>query len=111
MQLPGPGVWDPPRDHVTALAVLRRAVELGVTHIDTSDSYGPHVANDQPPGENAHGLLLGSASGVRTWMSPGISAKKAAFYMVFIRRTRALLSRSAQNRPPRRRIQATAAQG
>ncbi|MFI7029316.1 oxidoreductase [Microbispora rosea] len=46
MQLPGPGVWGPPRDHAAALAVLRRAVELGVTHIDTSDFYGPHVAND-----------------------------------------------------------------
>jgi pyridoxine 4-dehydrogenase len=46
MQLPGPGVWGPPQDHGTALAVLRRAVELGVTHIDTSDFYGPHVAND-----------------------------------------------------------------
>src|SRR3954468_11688676 len=46
MQLPGPGVWGPPPDHGTALAVLRRAVELGVTHIDTSDFYGPHVAND-----------------------------------------------------------------
>lgn len=46
MQLPGPGVWGPPRDHATALAVLRRAVESGVTHIDTSDFYGPHVAND-----------------------------------------------------------------
>lgn len=46
MQLPGPGIWGPPRDHDTALAVLRRAVALGVTHIDTSDFYGPHVAND-----------------------------------------------------------------
>ena len=46
MQLPGPGVWGPPRDHSAALAVLRRAVEAGVTHIDTSDFYGPHVAND-----------------------------------------------------------------
>ncbi|GAA3446799.1 oxidoreductase [Planomonospora venezuelensis] len=46
MQLPGPGVWGPPQDHGTALAVLRRAVELGVTHIDTSGFYGPHVAND-----------------------------------------------------------------
>jgi pyridoxine 4-dehydrogenase len=46
MQLPGPGVWGPPQDHGTALAVLRRAVELGLTHIDTSDFYGPHVAND-----------------------------------------------------------------
>jgi pyridoxine 4-dehydrogenase len=46
MQLPGPGVWGPPQDPGTALAVLRRAVNLGVTHIDTSDFYGPHVAND-----------------------------------------------------------------
>jgi hypothetical protein len=46
MQLPGPQVWGPPADPDTALAVLRRAVELGVTHIDTSDAYGPHVAND-----------------------------------------------------------------
>jgi pyridoxine 4-dehydrogenase len=46
MQLPGPGVWGPPADHATAVAVLRRAVDLGVTHIDTADFYGPHVAND-----------------------------------------------------------------
>ncbi|MEV6864980.1 oxidoreductase [Streptosporangium subroseum] len=46
MQLPGAGSWGPPQDHGAALAVLRRAVELGVTHIDTSDFYGPHVAND-----------------------------------------------------------------
>ncbi|MEV4176464.1 oxidoreductase [Nonomuraea sp. NPDC049709] len=46
MQLPGPQVWGPPADPDHALAVLRRAIELGVTHIDTSDAYGPHVAND-----------------------------------------------------------------
>ncbi|MFC4113096.1 oxidoreductase [Nonomuraea zeae] len=46
MQLPGPQVGGPPADRDAALAVLRRAVELGVTHIDTSDAYGPHVAND-----------------------------------------------------------------
>jgi len=39
MQLPGPGVWGPPRDRETALAVLRRAVELGVNHIDTAAFY------------------------------------------------------------------------
>ena len=44
MQLPGPGVWGPPRDHDEAIRVLRRAVELGVTFIDTADSYGPDVA-------------------------------------------------------------------
>jgi len=45
MQLPGPGVFGPPRDHDAAIAVLRRAVELGVDHIDTAQFYGPDVAN------------------------------------------------------------------
>jgi pyridoxine 4-dehydrogenase len=46
MQLPGPGVWGPPRDHDEAIAVLRRVVELGVQLIDTADSYGPNVAEE-----------------------------------------------------------------
>src|ERR1700724_1207809 len=46
MQLPGPHVLGPPRDRATALAVLRRAVELGVNHIDTAQFYGPDVANE-----------------------------------------------------------------
>jgi len=45
MQLAGPGVFGPPKDHDTALAVLREAIALGVNHIDTSDFYGPHVTN------------------------------------------------------------------
>jgi len=45
MQLAGPGVFGPPKDHDTALAVLRMAVASGVNHIDTSDFYGPHVTN------------------------------------------------------------------
>jgi pyridoxine 4-dehydrogenase len=45
MQLAGPGVFGPPKDHATALAVLREAVASGVDHIDTSDFYGPHVTN------------------------------------------------------------------
>jgi pyridoxine 4-dehydrogenase len=45
MQLAGPGVFGPPQDRDAAVAVLRAAVELGVTHIDTSDYYGPHVTN------------------------------------------------------------------
>jgi len=45
MQLAGPGVFGPPKDHAAALAVLREAVESGVDHIDTSDFYGPHVTN------------------------------------------------------------------
>jgi pyridoxine 4-dehydrogenase len=45
MQLAGPGVFGPPKDRDAAIAVLREAMELGITHIDTSDYYGPHVTN------------------------------------------------------------------
>jgi aryl-alcohol dehydrogenase-like predicted oxidoreductase len=45
MQLAGPGVFGPPKDRATAIAVLRAAIEAGVNHIDTSDFYGPHVTN------------------------------------------------------------------
>jgi pyridoxine 4-dehydrogenase len=45
MQLAGPGVWGPPKDVDSAVAVLREAVAAGVNHIDTSDYYGPHVTN------------------------------------------------------------------
>ena len=45
MQLAGPGVYGPPKDRDTAIAVLREAVASGVNHIDTSDFYGPHVTN------------------------------------------------------------------
>jgi pyridoxine 4-dehydrogenase len=45
MQLAGPGVFGPPKNHDAALAVLREAVAAGVNHIDTSDFYGPHVTN------------------------------------------------------------------
>jgi aryl-alcohol dehydrogenase-like predicted oxidoreductase len=45
MQLAGPGVFGPPKDRDTALAVLRAAIASGVNHIDTSDYYGPHVTN------------------------------------------------------------------
>ena len=46
MRITGEGIWGPPKDHDTALAVLRRAVELGVDFIDTADSYGPYVSED-----------------------------------------------------------------
>lgn len=46
MQLAGPGVFGPPRDPDAARAVLRRAIELGVNHIDTSQYYGPDVVNE-----------------------------------------------------------------
>ncbi|NPD67392.1 aldo/keto reductase family oxidoreductase [Lichenicola cladoniae] len=45
MQLAGPGVFGPPKDHDAAIAVLRAVVEAGIDHIDTSDFYGPHVTN------------------------------------------------------------------
>jgi pyridoxine 4-dehydrogenase len=45
MQLAGPGVMGPPADRDSALAVLREAVDLGITHIDTSNAYGPRVTN------------------------------------------------------------------
>jgi aryl-alcohol dehydrogenase-like predicted oxidoreductase len=46
MQLTGPGVWGEPADRAQAIAVLRRAVELGVNLIDTADSYGPYVSEE-----------------------------------------------------------------
>lgn len=60
MQLAGPWVMGPPADHDGALAVLREAVELGITHIDTSEAYGPHHTNQlirealQPYPETLH---------------------------------------------------------
>jgi len=46
MQLAGPGVFGPPKDHDAAIAVLRTAVDLGIRHIDTADFYGPRVTNE-----------------------------------------------------------------
>ena len=46
MQLAGPHVFGPPADHDAAIAVLRAVVDLGITHIDTSDYYGPYVTNE-----------------------------------------------------------------
>jgi pyridoxine 4-dehydrogenase len=44
MRITGPGIWGPPVDRTEAIATLRRAVELGITFIDTAESYGPHVS-------------------------------------------------------------------
>ena len=44
MRITGPGVWGPPRDKAEAIALLRRAIEKGVTFIDTADSYGPRIS-------------------------------------------------------------------
>src|SRR5215475_7923194 len=46
MRLTGDGIWGPPRDPESALAVLRRATQLGVNFIDTADSYGPYVSEE-----------------------------------------------------------------
>jgi aryl-alcohol dehydrogenase-like predicted oxidoreductase len=46
MRITGPGIWGPPADPAEAVRVLRRAVELGVTFIDTADSYGPYVSEE-----------------------------------------------------------------
>ena len=46
MRITGPGIWGPPADHDGAIAVLRRAVELGVDLIDTADSYGPTISEE-----------------------------------------------------------------
>jgi aryl-alcohol dehydrogenase-like predicted oxidoreductase len=70
MQLPGPGVFGPPRDRDAALGVLRRAIELGVDHIDTAQFYGPDVSNElihtalHPYPENL--VLVSKVGGART---------------------------------------------
>src|ERR1700746_1309441 len=46
MRITGDGIWGPPKDWGTAIAVLRRAVELGINFIDTADSYGPYVSEE-----------------------------------------------------------------
>src|SRR5256885_16794720 len=46
MRLTGPGIWGPPADRAEAVRVLQRAVELGVSFIDTADSYGPNVSEE-----------------------------------------------------------------
>jgi aryl-alcohol dehydrogenase-like predicted oxidoreductase len=66
MRLTGEGIWGPPKDRQAALAVLRRAVELGVNFIDTADSYGPNV-NEELIAEALHpypaGLVIATKGG------------------------------------------------
>src|ERR1700726_4927221 len=73
MQLTGAGVWGEPADHTEAIAVLRRAVELGINLIDTADSYGPKVA-ERLIAEAFHpypaGLLIATKAG---FLGPGPS--------------------------------------
>jgi aryl-alcohol dehydrogenase-like predicted oxidoreductase len=68
MQLPGHGVFGPPKDRATALAILRRAVDAGVNHIDTAQFYGPDIANDlirEALHPYPEGLVLVSKVGAR----------------------------------------------
>ena len=68
MQLAGPQVWGPPHDVDGALAVLRKAIDSGVNHIDTSDFYGPHVTNQlikQALHPYADGLVIVTKVGAR----------------------------------------------
>src|SRR3954467_8828946 len=71
MQLTGPGIWGEPRDHDEAIRVLRRAVELGVTFIDTADSYGPR-GSERMINEALHpypdGVVVATKAGL---MRPG----------------------------------------
>src|SRR5947209_2374714 len=71
MRLTGEGVWGPPKDQKAALAVLRRAVELGVQFIDTADSYGPNVNEEQIAealSPHPAGLVIATKGG---WNRPG----------------------------------------
>ena len=71
MRLTGEGIWGPPRDRAAAIAVLRRAVELGVNFIDTADSYGPNVSEEliaEALAPYPKGLLIATKGG---WNRPG----------------------------------------
>ncbi len=81
MQLAGPGVFGPPKDHDAAIAVLRAAVASGVNHIDTSDFYGPHVTNQlirealHPyPDELVIVTKIGARRGADASWNPALSA-------------------------------------
>ncbi|OZM82462.1 aldo/keto reductase [Pseudonocardia sp. MH-G8] len=66
MQLTGPGVWGPPADPAAAVALLRRAADLGVELFDTADSYGPEVAEDlvREALHPYHGLTIATKAGL-----------------------------------------------
>ena len=67
MRITGRGIWGPPADHDESIRVLRRAVELGVTFIDTADSYGPHVSEEliaEALHPYADGLVIATKGGL-----------------------------------------------
>jgi len=71
MRITGEGIWGPPKDKKEAIAVLRRAVELGVNFIDTADSYGPNVSEEliaEALHPYAEGLVIATKGG---WNRPG----------------------------------------
>jgi pyridoxine 4-dehydrogenase len=71
MRLTGEGIWGPPKDSATAIAVLRRAIELGVNFIDTADSYGPNVSEEliaEALAPYPNDLVLATKGG---WNRPG----------------------------------------
>jgi aryl-alcohol dehydrogenase-like predicted oxidoreductase len=71
MRITGPGIWGPPKDPQAAIAVLRRAVELGVDFIDTADSYGPAVSEEliaKALHPYPKGLVIATKGG---WNRPG----------------------------------------
>ena len=83
MQLAGPGVFGPPKDHDGAIAVLREAVASGINHIDTSDFYGPHVTNElirealHPyPGDLVIVTKIGARRGADKSWNPAFSAEE-----------------------------------
>ena len=71
MRITGDGVWGPPKDRAGALAVLRKAVELGVNFIDTADSYGPNVSEEliaEALAPYPKGVIIATKGG---WVRPG----------------------------------------
>ncbi len=74
MRITGRGVWGPPADHEEAIAVLRRAVELGVDFIDTADAYGPFVSEDlifeALHGADGYGHVVVATKGAHTRQGP-----------------------------------------
>jgi pyridoxine 4-dehydrogenase len=71
MRLTGEGIWGPPKDRKGAIPVLRRAMELGVSFIDTADSYGPHISEEliaEALFPYSHGLVIATKGG---WNRPG----------------------------------------
>jgi Aldo/keto reductase family len=73
MRITGPGVWGPPADRTAAVRLLRRVVELGITFIDTADSYGPGVSEEliaEALAPYPDGLVIATKGGL-TRPSPG----------------------------------------